>query len=303
MALMRGRLFSFVLALLTALSLLAGGGPRALAAPPAAAAAAAGGGVGAAGGGVGAAAGGVGAKPAGATAVLVRCATEAAEVFIDGDLVGKTPLNEPLPLSVGEHTVRVARLGYAPFIDVFKVKAGQIAKLDVELVPVAGVLVITTPANMPDPAGLPPGTPVPAPRVFVDDKYVGQAPIEHEISPGNHTIRIERPGFVAESFQVTAVAGKSMQREPALVALPPDQNPYLTKPKTKWYQKWWVWTIGAVGVAAIATAVIVPVVLSQRNVCTGVDLCASTKAAALSSAPALPEALPQSMVPALTIKF
>ena len=278
MALMRGRFFSFGMALLTALLLLAGAGPRALAAPPAAGAA----------------------KPSGSSAVLIRCATEAAEVFIDGDVVGKTPLNEPLPLSVGEHTVRVARLGFAPFIDVFKVKAGQTAKLDVELVPVAGVLAITTPANMPDPAGLPPGTPAPAPRVFVDDKYVGQAPLEHEISPGNHTIRIERPGFVPESFQVTAVAGKSMQREPALVALPPDQNPYLTKPKTKWYQKWWVWTIGAVGVAAIATAVIVPVVLSQRNVCTGVDLCASTKASALTSPPALPES---ATIPALTIKF
>lgn len=279
MALMRGRPFSFVLALLTALALLGGVVGPVQAAPPAKA-------------------------PTAGTAVLIRCATEAADVFIDGDLVGKTPLNEPLPMVAGEHTVRVARLGFAPYIDVFKVKPGQTAKLDVELVPVAGVLVIVTPAGMPDPPGLPPGTPAPAPRIFVDEKYVGQAPLEHEIPAGNHSVRIERPGFVPETFQVTAVAGKSIQREPALVALPPDQNPYLTKPKTKWYQKWWVWTIGAVGVAAIATAIIVPVVLSQRNVCTGVDLCASTTTSAALVTTPVPAALPQAAtVPALQVRF
>lgn len=279
MALMRGRFFPFMLALLSALALMLGAPRSPHAAPPA-----------------------DGSKPASSagTAVLIRCATEAADVYLDGDLVGKTPLKDPLPMSPGEHTVRVARPGFAPFIDVFKIKPGQTAKLDVELVPIAGVLSIVV-GTLPDPPGLPPGTPAPAPRVFVDEKYVGQAPIEHEISPGNHSVRIERPGFVPETFQVTAVAGKTIERQPALVALPPDQNPYLTKPKTKWYQKWWVWTIGAVGVAAIATAIIVPVVLSQRTVCTGVDLCASTNTALItgpSAAPATP-----SLAPALTIRF
>lgn len=276
MALMRGRFFPFMLALLSALALMFGAPRSPQAAPPA---------------------DGRPASSAG-TAVLIRCATEAADVYLDGDLVGKTPLKDPLPMSPGEHTVRVARPGFAPFIDVFKVKPGQTAKLDVELVPIAGVLSIVV-GTLPDPPGLPPGTPAPAPRVFVDEKYVGQAPIEHEISPGNHSVRIERPGFFPETFQVTAVAGKTIERQPALVALPADQNPYLTKPKTKWYQKWWVWTIGAVGVAAIATAIIVPVVLSQRNVCTGVDLCASTSTALVTgAAPATP-----ALAPALTIRF
>lgn len=273
---MRGRFFPFMLALLSALALMFGAPRSPQAAPPA---------------------DGRPASSAG-TAVLIRCATEAADVYLDGDLVGKTPLKDPLPMSPGEHTVRVARPGFAPFIDVFKVKPGQTAKLDVELVPIAGVLSIVV-GTLPDPPGLPPGTPAPAPRVFVDEKYVGQAPIEHEISPGNHSVRIERPGFFPETFQVTAVAGKTIERQPALVALPADQNPYLTKPKTKWYQKWWVWTIGAVGVAAIATAIIVPVVLSQRNVCTGVDLCASTSTALVTgAAPATP-----ALAPALTIRF
>ena len=203
-----------------------------------------------------------GGLPEGAQSGLnLHCTPDDAEVFIDGDSVGKTPLKSVLPLKIGEHTIRVSRPGFTPYIDVFKAKDGQVAKLEVELVPISGVLRLTSTTT-----GV---------RVFVDEKYSGDAPIETELTTGSHAVRVERPGFYPESFTVSAVAGQVIDKAVTLKELPPDQNPYYVKPAPpqKTYQKWWVWTIVAVGVAAVATAIIVPVVLSRKDVCDGLDVC------------------------------
>jgi len=203
------------------------------------------------------------ATPAAAAAksgLSLHCTPNDADIFIDGDSVGKSPIAQVLPLAVGEHTIRVSRPGYAPYIDVFRVKEGQVAKLEVEIVPISGVLHLTSSTAV---------------RVFVDEKYVGEAPIDSELTVGAHKVRVERGGFYPESFAVSAVAGQVIEKAVDLKPLPADQNPYLQKapPPQKWYQKWWVWTIGAVGVAAVATAIIVPVVLSRKDVCDGLDVC------------------------------
>lgn len=195
------------------------------------------------------------------TGLRLTGSPDQAEISIDGDTVGTTPAKEPIPLPAGEHTIRVSRPGFTPFIDVFRVKDGRLTQLEFELVPISGVLRLTTPADKVKG------------RVFVDDRYIGETPTDEEIPTGNHTIRVERPGYYPQNFPVTAVAGKLIEKEINLVELPPDQNPLLRKPQPKWYQKGWVWAVGAVGVAAIATAIIVPVVLSRRTVCDGVDVC------------------------------
>jgi hypothetical protein len=53
----------------------------------------------------------------------------------------------------------------------------------------------------------------------------------------------------------------------ALEELPADINPYKPKPPPppKWYEKWWVWTAGVAGVGVIVTAVVVPVVLTNKD--------------------------------------
>ena len=66
----------------------------------------------------------------------------------------------------------------------------------------------------------------------------------------------------------------------SLQELPADQNPYARKPAppAKWYQKWWVWTAAAAGVAVVAAAIIVPVVLSNRDLCDGKPMSVATSA-------------------------
>jgi len=203
------------------------------------------------------------AVPAGAASGLsLRCTPHEAEVFVDGESIGRTPLPRVFPLTAGEHTIRVSRPGFTPFVDVFKAKEGQVAKLDVELVPITGVLRLTAEGD--------------AVRVFIDQRYAGDAPVEAELSVGSHKVRVERAGYAPETFAVNAVAGQLIDKAIKLSALPDEQNPYLRKPPAppKWYQKWWVWTIAAVGAAGVATAIIVPLALSRRDVCDGLDVCA-----------------------------
>src|SRR5216110_1826134 len=118
------------------------------------------------------------AQRGGAPAVAGRAATfeinsttTGAEVFIDGERVGTIPLAAPLTnLVVGEHTIKLTKPGFAPYIDVFKILTRKPTRLDVELVPVASVLRIK--AN------------VEAARVYVDGKFVGEAPITTEVQVG-----------------------------------------------------------------------------------------------------------------------
>ncbi len=247
--------------------------------------------------------------PSGSSGVRIQCPTEGAELFLDGELMGQTPFKDVIPLAAGEHTIRVSRLGFTPHIDVFKIKAGQTTRIEVDLTPISGVLGITS-SSVKD---------GPAVRVFIDDKFFGKAPLETEMTLGNHQVRVERPGYYPESFAVKAEPGKRIDKDVDLKPLPADQNPYLVKqPQVKWYQKWWVWTIAAVGVAAVATAIIVPVVLSQRTICKEVDVCTTVGTSALTVQPqsltqplttpafvaplAAPAARP-SFVPSLTLSF
>ena len=246
------------------------------------------------------------------TGVLVRCATEKADIFIDGEQVGQTPLKEALALKSGEHTIRVARLGFTPFIDVFKVRSGQVTKLEVEIIPISGVLRVTS-AAAPEAAPAAPAAAAPAKdepkqmaaRVFVDDKYLGQPPLEVELAIGSHRVRIERGGYYPDNFTASAVAGQTIEHEVVLKPLPPELNPYLNKgpAPTKWYNKWWVWTLGAVGVAVVATAVIVPIVVTQQNsLCNNVDVCATASTMQLTEPGVTAASRPPGGL-ALTVRF
>lgn len=202
------------------------------------------------------------------TGLNLRCNPGQADVFIDGEKVGQTPLAGPLSLSAGEHTIRVSRPGFTPFIDVFRVKSGSLTALEVELIPFSGVLRVTAGGK--------------TAHVYVDDKYVGDAPSESEHPAGSHTVRVELPGHTPETFTINSVAGQIVERSLSLSELPSDQNPYARKPAPaqKWYQKWWVWTIAAVGVSAVATAIIVPIVVSNREFCDSrLDVCRDVRTA------------------------
>lgn len=200
-----------------------------------------------------------------ATGFAVAGAVKGADVYIDGDKIGTTPLPEVVPLGAGEHTIRVVRPGFTPYVDVFKVRAGKVARLPVELIPFAGVLRLRTGLEKV--------------QVFLDGKFIGEAPTELELKVGPHGVHAARAGYREEDFTITAVAGEIIEHDLNLQELP---RKAVVAPGQRWYEKWWVWTIGATAVAAVAVAVIVPSVYYSRDLCSRLDaqVCIPVPAAA-----------------------
>jgi hypothetical protein len=179
------------------------------------------------------------------SSLVLRCNTEGADVYVDGNKVGVTPLG-PLPLPVGEHTLKVQKLGFAPVIDVFTVAKKKESKVEIELVPISGVVKVTSNVDQA--------------HVFVDGKFVGEAPVTVEVAVGERAVQVSKGGYRDFFQNLSAVAGQELSIEVNLEELPEGINPYKPPPPPppKWYEKWWVWTAAAGGVAIVAVAIAVP---------------------------------------------
>jgi hypothetical protein len=187
------------------------------------------------------------AAPKGNTGTLVLSSqTEGADVFVDGSLVGKTPLKDPLALKPGKYTLKMTKRGFTEYIDVFTIKARKETKLDIDLLPVAGIVRIT--ANV-QPA-----------RVFVDGKFAGETPLEAEIPAGARTVKLTKGGYKDLVKKLDVVAGQQVNLDLTLEELPADQNPFRPPPPKplKWYERWWVWAVIAGGATALALVVALP---------------------------------------------
>lgn len=186
------------------------------------------------------------AESKGLNSLTLACSPPGADVFVDAQNIGKAPIELPVPVSNGGHTLKVSKLGYAPYIDAFTAKPGKQVKLEIELAPVAGVLHVT--AN------------IKGARVLVDGKYVGEAPTDVEMDVGARAIQVEK-GCYTEFFQnVLAVAGKDENLDVKLAELPQNEtNPCYVKPlpPPKWYQKKWVWGVVAAAAVLIAGGIVV----------------------------------------------
>jgi len=189
-----------------------------------------------------------------AGALEVVSSTTGADVSVDGERVGTIPLAGPITtLTPGEHTIKVEKPGFAPYIDVFKIDRKKPTKVEVELVAVAGVLKIKSNVE--------------AARVYVDGKFVGEAPLTTEIGVGARAVQVSKGGFKDFFQNISAVAGQEVNLDVLLEELPMGANPYKPPPPPppKWYEKWWVWTVGAVGVGVVVTAVVVPAYYATRD--------------------------------------
>ena len=186
-------------------------------------------------------------------ALVISSTTTDAEVWVDGELKGTVPLPGPLVLPPGEHTIKVQKPGFAPLIDVFKIQKRGQTKLEVELTPVSGVLKVQTDVEKT--------------RVLVDGKFACEAPCTTEIDVGVHEVTLEKGGYKPLGKTVTSVAGQEVAISEKLEELPIGLNPYKPPPPPppKWYEKWWVWTVGAVAAGAVAVAVAVPVTQAQKD--------------------------------------
>jgi CRISPR/Cas system-associated exonuclease Cas4 (RecB family) len=136
----------------------------------------------------------------------------AANVKLDGVSRGITPL-VIADVSPGVHTVRIEKTGYTPWENTISVTAGLTTNVTAALTalpppPTTGSLNIQS-----NPTGA---------DVKLDGVYKGMTPLTLTmISPGLHTVRIEKTGYAPWENAVTVTAGVTTNVTAALTALPP----------------------------------------------------------------------------------
>jgi len=181
-----------------------------------------------------------------------------AEIYVDGKLAGKVPLARPLSLPVGQHTVKITKLGFTDFLDVVIVREHKKTPVDVDLLPVSGILRLSSPIT--------------GARVFVDGKFVGEVsdgPVVAELAAGKRSLRVVKGGYRDFLTSVEAVAGQTLEVQANLSELPASENPFRPPPPPppKWYDHWYVWASSAALVVALTAALVIPAALGGPSSC------------------------------------
>lgn len=124
----------------------------------------------------------------------IRTDPPGAEVFLDDhDFFGKTPAFKG-NLIVGWHRIILRKKGYEDYKDEFKLKYGQEKKILAKLKAKPGNLIVSS-----DPGDA---------KVIVNKKVLGLTPLEHQLPPGKHLLRIAKDGYQIQERSVLIEANK-----------------------------------------------------------------------------------------------
>lgn len=181
------------------------------------------------------------APPAAPTTVVFDALPEGAEVLIDEERVGVGPMG-PVTVTPGPHTIRVRLEGFTEYTDVIDVAEGQDFHVPVDLFPLAHVLVVES-----NPVGA---------RLFVDERYAGDTPLDVELLDGEHQLRLSLLGYEDVRRAFSAVSGQR-DRWSVELELLTEQGP------PEWYEDPVIWIVTGVSVVAVVTLAIVIAVVAQ----------------------------------------
>ncbi|MGK3966302.1 PEGA domain-containing protein [Sorangium sp. So ce118] len=112
-----------------------------------------------------------------------------AEVMIDGEPIGKTPLSGKVIVDSGTRHIRVFKPGFKEHVRVESVAPGSHLALEVRLLPQvhAGRLsVLASPGD----------------RIALDGKLLGQGQWDGAVPSGHHVLRVTAPGMVPYESQI-----------------------------------------------------------------------------------------------------
>jgi hypothetical protein len=124
------------------------------------------------------------------TRVTITVSQPGAQIFVDEEPVGDSPLGTPVVLDLGERRLRVTKDGYLPFEKSFVVAGGP--ELNVSAVLALevheGKLIVETPRDA---------------TVFLDGKLVGVGRVEKAIASGGHQLRVTAQAMRPYQSEVT----------------------------------------------------------------------------------------------------
>jgi hypothetical protein len=109
-----------------------------------------------------------------------------ADVYVDGDRVGQSPLPGPIRLQLGRRNVRASKSGFSDTIETVELQGGGTGKITLKMVPYVKTNLVTV-------------TVIGAPNAIVkiDGREVGPAPYKGQVtvSAEPHQFTAEAPGF------------------------------------------------------------------------------------------------------------
>ncbi len=171
--------------------------------------------------------------------VVIYSTTTGAKVEIDDRPAGVLPLEEGLAVEPGQHTIKVHLRGWTEHLDTFTVDPGAEIELEIDLIPIAGIVKI--------------GTMMPGATVKIDGKVVGVTPFDADVPVGKVTIAVSAPGYFEDVQQLDVAAGQAYDLKVDLRAMPTARG---DEQETAVYEEWWFWTIiGVVVAGGAATAI------------------------------------------------
>jgi hypothetical protein len=174
------------------------------------------------------------------TTVTVKCNVDGARLLVNAKLVGVTPFRAPLTVNSGSADIEISADTYTTEKRTVTLPEGGAFTLDFTLqkTDVAGILIVkSTPTSD---------------SSKIDDKALGGTPLEVNLPPGQHTIKLSRDGF--RDIDTTTVLGRGERK---VLDFTFEKSPSITS-------RWWFWTIiGAVVVAGAVTATVLALTIER----------------------------------------
>ncbi|MCP3961745.1 MAG: PEGA domain-containing protein [bacterium] len=130
-------------------------------------------------------------------------APEGAEVFVDGDLKGETPLE--LEMLSGEHRIEIASPTWAVHRETLRLREGETRSLRVQLERLARLAVSSEPAGA---------------VVLVDGDTAGWTPTEVFVEPGDHEVELVQPRHAPHKETVSVSYGDALVIEARQMPVP-----------------------------------------------------------------------------------
>jgi len=130
--------------------------------------------------------------------LTVAVSEPGADVYVDDEKVGTSPLDRPVVVDIGARKITVRKPGFKEWAQSVPIGGSAEARVDVKLEPEVheGHLVVTT---------------QPDARILIDDQPVGaNGRFEGKLKSGGHQLRVEAPGMVP--YQSEVVLGDDENR-------------------------------------------------------------------------------------------
>lgn len=131
--------------------------------------------------------------------LTVKSTPAGARLTVNGIDYGTTP-QENLKIPSGESEVELKLDGYKPFSRKIKLAVGEKNEISVPLEPIPAILKVVS---------IPPKA-----RVYLDNQYQGETPLEiGNLKPGNYRVRVEKDGYEVMFRNVTLALAQSVTEE------------------------------------------------------------------------------------------